>query len=143
MLKHGPVDVLAIAFGEPRFDGSVFAELEKQAASGTIRVLDAVVLLKDEGGRPWRLDIRDLPPEQAAAVGSIEKETLGLFDEEDAATFYEGMVPGSGIFALAIEHVWAVDLANAIVDAGAQLALNYRVPATVVDEAFASLEASK
>ena len=143
MLKHGPVDVLAIAFGEPRFDGSVFAELEKQAASGTIRVLDAMVLLKDEEGRPWRLDIRDLPPGEAAAVGFIEEETLGLFDEEDAATFYEGMVPGSGIFALAIEHVWAIDLANALYDAGAQVALNYRVPVTVVDEAFASLEASK
>jgi hypothetical protein len=76
-------------------------------------------------------------------VGFIETETLGLFDEEDAEIFYEGMVSGSGIFALAIEHVWAIDLANAIVDAGAQVALNYRVPVTVVDETFASLEASK
>ena len=58
----------------------------------------------------------------------------------DASIFFEGMVPGSGIFALAIEHVWAIDLANALVDAGGQIALNYRVPAIVVDEAFASLE---
>ena len=143
MLQHGPVDVLAIAFGEPRFDGSVFAELEKQAESGTIRVLDAMVLLKDENGMPWRIDIRDLPAEQAAAVGFIQKDTLGLFDEADAQIFYEGMVPGSGVFALAIEHVWAVDLANAIFDAGGLVALNYRVPAIVVDEAFASLEASE
>jgi hypothetical protein len=140
MLEHGPVDLLAVAFGEPRFDGGVFAELEKQAESGTIRVLDAMVLLKDENGRPWRLDIRDLPPEQAAAVGFIEKESMGLFDDEDAQIFFEGMVPGSGIFALAIEHVWAVDLANAILDAGGLVALNYRVPATVVNEAFASLQ---
>ena len=142
MLEHGPVDVLAIAFGEPRFDGSVFAELEKQAESGTIRVLDAMVLLKDEKGLPWRIDIRDLPPEQAAAVGFIDRGTLGLFDEEDAQIFFEGMVPGSGIFALAIEHVWAIDLANAILDAGGLVALNYRVPAVVVNEAFASLEES-
>ena len=141
-MKHGPVDVVAIAFGEPRFEGTVLAELEKQAKAGTIRVLDALILLKDEEGRPWRMDIRDLPKEQAAAVGFIEEETLGLFDEEDASTFIEGMVPGSGIFALAIEHVWAIDLANALVDAGGQIALNYRVPAIVVDEAFASLEAS-
>jgi hypothetical protein len=142
MLKHGPVDVLAIAFGEPRFDGSVFAELEKRAESGTIRVLDAMILLKDENGTAWRLDIRDLPEEQAEAVGFVNRDTVGLFDAEDAEIFYEGMVPGSGIFALAIEHVWAVDLANAIIDAGGLVALNYRVPAVVVDEAFASLEAS-
>ena len=44
MIKHGPVDVVVLAAGEPRFDGSVLAELERQAASGTIRVLDAMLL---------------------------------------------------------------------------------------------------
>ena len=29
MMEHGPVDVVAIAFGEPRFEGTVLAELEK------------------------------------------------------------------------------------------------------------------
>ncbi len=41
MIKHGPVDVLVLAAGEPRFDGNVLEELKRQAASGTIRVLDA------------------------------------------------------------------------------------------------------
>jgi hypothetical protein len=50
------------------------------------------------------------------------------------------MVPGSAVVALAIEHVWAVKLVNAIHDAGVELALNFRVPAPIVDEAFASLE---
>ena len=66
------------------------------------------------------MDIRDPAQRGGWAVGFIEEETLGLFDEEDASTFIEGMVPGSGIFALAIEHVWAIDLANALVDAGGQ-----------------------
>jgi hypothetical protein len=57
MIKHGPIDVVVLAAGEPRFDGGVLAELERQAASGTIRVLDAMVLLKDETGRSWRLDL--------------------------------------------------------------------------------------
>ncbi len=33
MIKHGPVDVVVMAAGEPRFDGGVLAELERQAAS--------------------------------------------------------------------------------------------------------------
>ena len=45
MIKHGPVDVVVLAFGEPRFDGSFFMELERQAASATIRVLDAKYLI--------------------------------------------------------------------------------------------------
>jgi hypothetical protein len=139
MIEHGPVDVLVLAAGEPRFNGSVLAELERQAASGTIRVLDAMILLKDEEGQGWALNLEDLPPEQAAAVGFIETGTRGLFDSEDAGTLMEGMVPGSAVVALAIEHTWALALVNALWQAGVEAALNFRVPALVVDEAFASL----
>ena len=142
MMKHGPVDVVVLAFGEPTFDGSILTELEQKAASGTIRVLDAMVLFKDENGKIWQLDLEDLPEEQKAAVGFIETDTRGLFATEDAETFYEGMVPGSAILALAIEHAWAVDLVNAMYSQGVEVALNFRVPAPIVDEAFASLAAN-
>ena len=140
MIKHGPVDVVVLAAGEPRFDGSVFAELERQAASGTIRVLDALLLLKDAEGQRSSYDLEDFPPDMKAAVGFIETGTRGLFDSEDAETLYEGMVPGSAVVALAIEHAWAVNLVNALQGAGVEMALNFRVPAPIVDEAFASLE---
>jgi hypothetical protein len=139
MIQHGPVDVVVLAAGEPRLDGGVFAELERQAAAGTIRVLDAMILLKDDQGGVERLDLEDLPADLAAAVGFIETGTRGLFDSEDAETLIEGMVPGSAVVALAIEHTWAVALVNAVWQAGADVALNFRVPALVVDEAFASL----
>lgn len=140
MIKHGPVDVLVVAAGEPRFDGSVFAELERQAANGTIRVLDAMLLFKDDVGNRASIDLEDLPQDMKAAVGFIDTGTRGLFDSEDAETLYEGMVPGSAVLALAIEHAWAVDLVNAFHDAGVEMALNFRVPAPIMDEAFASLE---
>jgi hypothetical protein len=139
MINHGPVDVLVLAAGEPRFDGGVLAELEGQAATGTIRVLDAMILLKDEAGGRAVLNLEDLPAEQRAAVGFIETGTRGLFDTEDAETLFEGMVPGSAVVALAIEHTWAVALVNAFWQAGVDVALNFRVPALIVDEAFASI----
>ena len=52
--------LVVMAAGEPRFDGSVFAELARQAQSGTIRVLDAMLLAKDDEGemlmdqKTWR-----------------------------------------------------------------------------------------
>ena len=141
MMKHGPVDVVVLALGEPRFDGSILAELERQAASGTIRVLDAMVLFKEADERCWRLDLEDLPAEEKAVLGFIETGPRGLFDSDDADTLYEGMVPDSAVIALAIEHAWAVALVNAIVDAGAEMAMSFRVPAPIVDEAFASLAA--
>jgi Family of unknown function (DUF6325) len=139
MIEHGPVDVVVLAAGEPRIDGGVFAELERQASSGTIRVLDAMILLKDDQGEVIRLDLEDLPADIAASVGFIANETRGLFDSEDAETLIEGMVPGSAVLALAIEHTWALALVNALYQAGVDVALNFRVPALVVDEALASL----
>jgi hypothetical protein len=139
MIKHGPVDVVVLAAGEPRMDGGVFAELERQASSGTIRVLDAMILLKDEDGEVLHLDLEDLPEELSGAVGFIDTGTRGLFDSEDAETLMEGMVPGSAVVALAIEHTWALALVNALYEAGVDVALNFRVPALVVDEALASI----
>ncbi len=141
MISRGPVDVVVLAAGEPRFDGTVFKALERQAESGTIKVLDAMVLFKDPEGTCWSIDLEDLPAEYRAAVGFIDTQTRGLFDSEDADTLYEGMVPGSAIFALAIEHTWAVELVNAIYNAGVDVAMNFRVPAPIVEEAFASLTA--
>ena len=72
-------------------------------------------------------------------MGFIETGTRGLFDSEDAETLTEGMVPGSAVVALAIEHTWALALVNALYQSGVDVALNFRVPALIVDEAFASL----
>lgn len=136
-MEHGPVDVVILAAGEPRFDGSVLAELERLAGNGTIRVLDAMVLLKDEEGTAYGLDMEDLPPEEAAALGFIEDGTRGMFDSYDSGALIEGMVPGSGVIALAIEHRWALGLVNALEGAGMELAMNVRIPAPVVNEALA------
>ncbi len=75
MLKFGPVDVIVLAAGEPRFDGSILAELEKAAATGTIRVLDAMLLTKDDAGDCWRVDIEDLPEDDKAALAFVETGT--------------------------------------------------------------------
>jgi hypothetical protein len=139
MFNHGPVDVIALAFGEPRFNGVVFQELKRQTESGTIRVLDAMILVKQESGVRVSINLEDLPEEDRKAVGFIETGTRGLFDSGDADTLFEGMVPGSAIVALAIENTWALALVNALYQAGADVALNFRVPAPIVDEAFASL----
>lgn len=140
-MKYGPVDVLVVAMAEPRFDGNVLAELEKLAGNGTIRVLDAMVVVMDADGKTFGLDIEDLNPEDAAALGFINTGTRGLFDSEDAATLTEGLVPGAAVLALAIENAWAVPLVNAILEAGADIAFHTRVPGVVVDEALSTLKA--
>ena len=138
-MKYGPVDVLVLASGEPRFDGSVVAELARLADAGVVRVLDAMIIIMDEDGKAYGLDIEDLDAEDKASLGFINTGTRGLFDAEDAATFMEGLVPGSAVVALAIENAWAVPLINSILDAGAEIALHTRIPAPIVEDALEAL----
>lgn len=140
-MKYGPVDVVVLAMGEPTFDGSILVELEKLVSTGTIRVLDAMVLVKADDDVVLTLDIEDLDAADKAALGFINTGTRGLFDGEDAAVFAEGMVAGSAIVALAIESAWAVPLMNAFETAGADIALHTRIPAVVVEDALAALGA--
>jgi len=141
-VEYGPVDIVILASGEPKFDGSILAELEKLAATGTIRVLDAMVLVKADENVAITLDIEDLPAADKAALGFIDTNTRGLFDGEDAAAMSEGMVPGSAIVALAIENAWAVGLMKAFESAGADIAMHTRIPAVVINDAVAALAAS-
>lgn len=140
-MRYGPVDVVAVAMDEPRFEGRIVAELERLASAGTIRVLDAMLLVMAEDGTRLSLDIEDLGEEDRQAMGFVETGTRGLFDAEDAEMLWEGMVPGSAVVALAIENRWAVGLIDAFEDAGAQLALHTRIPYPVVEDAMAGLEA--
>ncbi len=138
-MKYGPVDLVELAIGEPRFDGVILKELEALASAGTIRVLDAMVLVMAEDGTRTSLDIEDLEAGSRASLGFIESGTRGLFDSDDADMLWEGMVPGSSIVALAIENTWAVGLMNAFSAAGAEIAAHTRIPAVVVNDAIAAL----
>jgi hypothetical protein len=140
-MEFGPVDVVMLAMGEPKFDGSVLTELAAAADKGIIRVLDAMVLIKGEDDVAYGLDLEDMDDDAKAALGFVETGTHGLFDAEDAATMSEGLVPGSTIVALAIEHTWAIPLVKSLYDSGAELGLSLRIPAPVVNERYAELAA--
>jgi hypothetical protein len=140
MIKHGPVDVILVYSKAPRFDGKILAELQKQVAAGTIRVLDAMVVVKDPSGLRKSMDIEDLPPEESAKLGFAPGGMESLFSSYDTEGFYKEMEPGTALMGLAIEQTWAVGLLNTMLDAGTEMAAHFAVPAVVVNAAFASLE---
>jgi len=138
-MKHGPVDVVVLATTDPKFEGGILDELERLAESGTIRVLDALLLMMDGEGATLEIDMEDLDERTRNALGYLELGKQGLFKDEDAQVLLEGMVPGSTVVAIAIENTWATRLLTAMEDAGTELAMHWRVPAPVVEDAFASI----
>ncbi len=140
MIKHGPVDVIMLVAREPRFDGKVLFELQKQVAAGVIRVLDGMVVVKDPSGLRKSIDIEDLPAEEAAKLGFVPGGMDSLFSSYDTEALYKELQPGSALMALAVEQTWAVGLLNALLEGGTEMAVHAAVPAVVVNAAFAESE---
>lgn len=138
----GPVQMLVLGFAEPEFTGKIAAELERLRDADFVRIVDALVVQKDDDGDITALQVSDLTPGEAMEMGAIAGALIGFGygDEEavevDAALGAEAgedghLIPdeqvwyvadtipnGSAAAILLLEHLWAIPLRDAIVEAG-------------------------
>ena len=72
----GPVDYLVVEFpaGAANFTGEMTAELVSLVESGTIRIIDALILTKDKDGSVDATELSDVGVRrQAALAPSVER----------------------------------------------------------------------
>ncbi len=133
----GPVDYLVVEFppGVSHFTGEMAEELAKLVDSGTIRMLDLVVLTKDADGAIDALEIEDL--EQLDELRSAETQLADLLAAEDVVHLAAAMEPGTVAGVLVWENKWAAPFAAAARRSGGQLIANGRIPIQAI---IASLE---
>jgi hypothetical protein len=138
--KLGPVDYLVVEFpaGASNFTGEMAAELLALVDSGTIRVIDALILTKDGDGVVDATELADI--EELGELQAIEGELADLLAEEDVAHLAAAMEPGSTAGVLIWENLWAAPFASAARRAGGQLIANGRIPIQAI---IASIEADE
>jgi hypothetical protein len=134
----GPVDYIVVEFpaGASNFTGEMTAELVALAESGTIRVIDVLILTKNEDGSVDAVelsDVADLGPLQ-----QIETELAELLAEDDIVNLAAAMDPGSTAGVLIWENLWAAPFASAARRSGGQLIADGRIPIQAI---IASIEA--
>ncbi|MFI6844347.1 DUF6325 family protein [Kitasatospora sp. NBC_00085] len=136
----GPVDYLVVEFppATSHFTGEMAAELDKLVTSGTIRVLDLVILTKGPGGELDVLEVNDL--EGVGELRAAEAQLAGLLAEEDVINLAAAMEPGTTAGVLVWENTWAGPFAAAARRSGAQLIANGRIPIQAI---LASIEADE
>jgi hypothetical protein len=136
--EMGPVDYLVVEFpaGEANFNGEMAAELAALAESGTIRVLDLLVLRKDADGSVEALEIDDL--DGVDELRALETEIAEILAEEDVVHLAAAMEPGSVAGVLVWENTWAAPFASAARRSGGQLIATGRIPIQAI---AASMEA--
>jgi hypothetical protein len=140
MDEMGPVDYLVVEFpaGASSFNGEMAAELAALAESGTIRVLDVLILQKDADGSVEALEIDDL--DGVDELQALETEIAEILAEEDVVHLAAAMEPGSVAGVLVWENTWAAPFASAARRAGGQLIATGRIPIQAI---AASIEAER
>ncbi|HYN33676.1 MAG TPA: DUF6325 family protein [Ilumatobacteraceae bacterium] len=138
MDEFGPVDYLVIEFpsGQATFNGEMAAELAALSEAGIIRVLDLVVIVKDDDGNIEGFEIDDF--EQLDELRALETEIAEILAADDLAHLAEAMEPGTTAGVLVWENTWATPFAAAARRAGGQLVANGRIPIQAI---AASIEA--
>jgi hypothetical protein len=134
----GPVDYLVVEFpaGQSNFTGEMADELVALSDSGTIRVIDILILSKNSDGTVEAMELSDI--ENLGPLQQLEAELAELLAEEDVANLAAAMDPGSTAGVLIWENLWAAPFASAARRAGGQLIADGRIPIQAI---IASIEA--
>jgi Family of unknown function (DUF6325) len=139
----GPVDYLIVEFpaGHQNFTGESITELVKLHDAGIIRIMDLVIIAKDEDGSYEAGELSDVA--ELGELERIEEELVETLAADDVATLAELMAPGSVAGALIYENLWAAPFASSVRRAGGQLVAAGRIPTQAIIAAIEADEAAE
>ena len=139
----GPVSILAIQFSENNFRGEILAALYDLVKSGTVRIIDAVVVAKDREGKVAAQEVNQLAPAVVAIFNPLDAEVTGLLSYSDIEAIGVMLENNSSAGVLALEHIWADKLAQAIVNANGRVVTNQLLMPEAVEEQLAAIATVK
>ena len=138
----GPVQMLIVGFDGPEFKGEILEELTRLKDADIIRLIDLVVVKKDDEGNIETLHTSDLDEDSALEFGAVAGALIGLgmagdegaeagamagaeamadgqvFDDDQVWYAADAIPNGTAAGVALIEHRWAIPLRDAIVEAG-------------------------
>ena len=138
----GPVDYLVVGFpaDKANFSGEMASELKALVDSGTIRVLDLVMITRDEDGSVESSELRDADDSEIGELRALERDLAVLLAEEDVEEIGETLEPGSAAAVLVWENTWAAPFGAAVRRSGGQLVTSGRIPTQAI---LAAIEADR
>jgi hypothetical protein len=126
----GPVDYLVVEFpaAKANFTGEVASELASLVERGLVRVLDLLLVIKNEDGSIEPLELAEVDEEDVGELLKFESDLALLLAEDDVVALADALEPGSVAAALVYENRWAGPFASAVRRAGGELVANGRIP---------------
>ena len=126
--ETGTIDWFIVEFpGGKEVNGELVAPLLDLVDRRLIRVLDALILVKDADGTLQTLTTDDLDPDQVGELGALAGASSGLVGDDDAAEAGAALGAGSAALLVVYENLWSLPFARAARAAGGQLVASGRI----------------
>ena len=140
--EMGPVDFVVLEFpaGHQHFTGEVIEELAQLVESGTVRLLDMLILAKDADGTIEAMEIDEVPG--LDEMRGLEAHVAEILAEDDVVNLAAAMEPGSVAGVLVWENAWAAPFGSAARRAGGQLIATGRIPIQAIAAQIEAEEAT-
>jgi hypothetical protein len=124
----GPVDWMVIEFPGSQFNGQISPALADLVDRDVVRVLDLVILKKDDDGSLEAFELSDLDDSETGELRTYEAGLAMLLSEDDVTAVAEALEPGSTAGVLVWENTWAAPFGAAVRNSGGQLVASGRIP---------------
>jgi uncharacterized membrane protein len=141
-MSFGPMQLLVVGFGDTEATGEIAAELKRLREHDIVRLVDMIVVSRDEDGTVGAIEVSDLSLDESEELGAIAGALIGLgaAGEEGAEAgalagaeaadegvsalggevWYvaDAIPPGTTAAVAILEHRWAIPLREAVVRQG-------------------------
>lgn len=124
----GPVDYIVVEFPGSNFNGEIAPALRDLVDRGIVRVLDLLVLKKEQDGSIEAFELSDLEDTEIGELRRHERDLAMLLSEDDVKAVAAAIEPGTTARVLVWENSWAAPFASAVRHSGGQLVANGRIP---------------
>jgi uncharacterized membrane protein len=166
-MAFGPVQILVVGFDNAEMTGEIRAELQRLKEHDIVRLIDLLVVRKDDDGNIERIQQSDLSQEELEDFGAVVGALIGVgvdhdegatagavlgaaamedghvFDSADTWYVDDAIPPGTAAAIALIEHRWAIPLRDVIMNKGGfHLADAWVHPADLVAIGAAAAEES-
>ncbi len=133
-MTYGPIDFIAFEFKGNQLKGEIMPALLDLVNTGVVRVIDLVIVQKDEAGKVTMREMQQMEPAVVAMFDPLKAQISGMIQMEDMQMIAEKVNNNTTAAILLFENLWAVKFVEAVENAKGRVVMQVRIPHEVVME---------
>src|SRR5512139_861471 len=84
-MTYGPIDFIALEFPGNQFKGEILPDIFELVEQGVIRVIDLVIVVKDEDGNVVSRELQELDSQHVKVLDPLKANISQIITAEDIA----------------------------------------------------------